>query len=362
MNERFHEDWSHDHAWGWQQNRAVVGHNLKIAWNLMRINSVRPSERYVELARKIARGDAAVGADRQRGGWYDVMEREKEDGQEWYRYVWHDRKAWWQQEQAILAYLILAGILGDDEYVPRRGMRRRSTTQVPRPRCRQRLLQRARERSPVPARERAAEGQPLDVGLPLDGALLPGGDVHEPADHEAAARPALQAEGGRLPRPDPPRGARHPPAGSVRIEQVWVDGKPWDEFDGEKLTVRCRKARRCGCGFGWCPPSRSSTGSKAARRRRLPRPQRVPPRHDPSGAPTSKTTPRRSGTKWFAPTPTGLSSCSPSWSPSPRRPSASSSSSGQGPADQGNSYHRRQRRCEAGVPPTIPSPEAQERG
>ena len=24
--------------WGWQQNRAVVGHNLKIAWNLMRIH------------------------------------------------------------------------------------------------------------------------------------------------------------------------------------------------------------------------------------------------------------------------------------------------------------------------------------
>jgi anti-anti-sigma factor len=44
------------------------------------------------------------------------MEREKTDSQEWYRYTWHDRKAWWQQEQAILAYLILAGILGDDQY------------------------------------------------------------------------------------------------------------------------------------------------------------------------------------------------------------------------------------------------------
>jgi anti-anti-sigma factor len=27
------------------------------------------------------------------------------------------------------------------------------------------------------------------------------------------------------------------PPGSVRIEQVWVDGKPWDEFDGDKMTV-----------------------------------------------------------------------------------------------------------------------------
>ena len=36
------EDWSHDNSWGWQQDRAVVGHNLKIAWNLMRIQHARP--------------------------------------------------------------------------------------------------------------------------------------------------------------------------------------------------------------------------------------------------------------------------------------------------------------------------------
>ena len=29
----------------------------------------------------------------------------------------HDRKAWWQQEQAILAYLILAGVHKKPEYV-----------------------------------------------------------------------------------------------------------------------------------------------------------------------------------------------------------------------------------------------------
>ena len=33
-----------------------------------------------------------------------------------HRFVWHDRKAWWQQEQAILAYLILYGSLGDPDY------------------------------------------------------------------------------------------------------------------------------------------------------------------------------------------------------------------------------------------------------
>ena len=37
-------------------------------------------------------------------------------GDEVHRFAFHDRKAWWQQEQGILAYLILHGVLGDPEY------------------------------------------------------------------------------------------------------------------------------------------------------------------------------------------------------------------------------------------------------
>jgi mannose/cellobiose epimerase-like protein (N-acyl-D-glucosamine 2-epimerase family) len=116
VQERFHADWKHDTNWGWQQNRAVVGHNLKIAWNLMRIHHMRPNQKYVDLAQRIAAVMPQVGSDLQRGGWYDVMERMLQEGQEVHRFVWHDRKAWWQQEQAILAYLILAGSLKDPEY------------------------------------------------------------------------------------------------------------------------------------------------------------------------------------------------------------------------------------------------------
>ncbi len=116
VQERFNEDWSQDTSWGWQQNRAVVGHNLKIAWNLMRMNSLKPKSEYSDLATKIASMMPQVGSDRQRGGWYDVVERYLGAGQENHRFVWHDRKAWWQQEQAILAYLILAGCLDNDEY------------------------------------------------------------------------------------------------------------------------------------------------------------------------------------------------------------------------------------------------------
>lgn len=117
VQERFFEDWSHDKSWGWQQDNAVVGHNLKIAWNLMRMNSLRPKDQYVAFARKIAGLMSEAGSDRQRGGWYDVVARTLAPGEEYYRFTWHDRKAWWQQEQAILAYMILKGVLKDDEYL-----------------------------------------------------------------------------------------------------------------------------------------------------------------------------------------------------------------------------------------------------
>ncbi len=116
VQEKFYEDWSHDRTHMWQQNRAVVGHNLKIAWNLMRMNSLRPKEKYQALARKIGDIMPPVGSDQQRGGWYDVMERNLGPGEQLHRFAFHDRKAWWQQEQAILAYLILGGLLGEEEY------------------------------------------------------------------------------------------------------------------------------------------------------------------------------------------------------------------------------------------------------
>ena len=117
VQEKFREDWSYDTTHMWQQNRGVVGHNLKIAWNLMRMYSLKPKKAYEDLARKIAKMMPTVGGDRQRGGWYDVMERLLGEGETIHRFAFHDRKAWWQQEQGILAYLILKGILGDEEYL-----------------------------------------------------------------------------------------------------------------------------------------------------------------------------------------------------------------------------------------------------
>jgi len=117
VQERFHEDWSKDQSWGWQQNRSVVGHNLKIAWNLMRMHALKPKAAYEDMARKIGALMPAAGSDPQRCGWYDVVERVSRPSGKDFEFVWHDRKAWWQQEQAILAYHILHGVLGDAGYL-----------------------------------------------------------------------------------------------------------------------------------------------------------------------------------------------------------------------------------------------------
>ena len=116
VQEKFFGDWSPDRHYGQQQDRAIVGHNLKIAWNLTRVNSLRPKAGYVAFAKKIAEVMPTVGMDAQRGGWYDMMERHTGPGERYHRLVWHDRKAWWQQEQGILAYQILNAVFGEPLY------------------------------------------------------------------------------------------------------------------------------------------------------------------------------------------------------------------------------------------------------
>ena len=238
VNERFFEDWSHDLTWRWQQNQAVVGHNLKIAWNLMRINNIKADNRYVELARKIGTIMPTVGMDRQRGGWYDVMERTLKEGEEAYRFSWHDRKAWWQQEQGILAYQILYGVLNQEEY-----------------------LRLARESSSfyntffLDHDDGSVYFNVLNNGLPylmgnerLKGSHSMSGyhsielcylaqvytnflNTKQPLD--LYFKPMTDGFGNDVLRVQPDI----LPPGSVRISEVWVDGNPWTKFDADKLTV-----------------------------------------------------------------------------------------------------------------------------
>ncbi len=117
MQEKFHEDWSHDITHMWQQNRGVPGHNLKVAWNITRMYNLTPKAKYKWFAERIAAEMPKVTMDVQRAGWYDVMERLTGPGEELHRFAFHDRKAWWQQEQGILAYLIMNGVFGGEEYL-----------------------------------------------------------------------------------------------------------------------------------------------------------------------------------------------------------------------------------------------------
>jgi mannose/cellobiose epimerase-like protein (N-acyl-D-glucosamine 2-epimerase family) len=237
VNERFNNDWSHDLGHTWQQNRAVVGHNLKIAWNLMRMNALKPKASYRELAEKIARIMPDAGSDRQRGGWYDVVERTLRPGEDRYRFAWHDRKAWWQQEQAILAYLILAGDLGNEEY-----------------------LRHAREAQSfynaffLDHDEGAVYFNVLSTGLPylLGTERLKGS--HSMSMYHSAELCYLAATYTNLlvrrqplplwfkPLPNASRTLRVAPdllpPGRIRLDEVEIDGKPYEVYDSQALTIQ----------------------------------------------------------------------------------------------------------------------------
>ncbi|GAA2267551.1 MULTISPECIES: AGE family epimerase/isomerase [Kitasatospora] len=239
VQERFHEDWSPDRTWGWQQDRAVVGHNLKIAWNLTRIRALHDKPEYAALAERIAEIMPPVGSDQQRGGWYDVVDRKADPDSGTHRLVWHDRKAWWQQEQAILAYLILAGVSGDPEH--------------------RRL-----------AREAAsfynaffldyddggvyfnvlADGMPYLVGTErLKGSHSMAGYHALELCYLAAVYTGLLNDSAPLTLHFRPRPEAYPdrilrvapdllPTGSVQIGRVWIDDEPFEDFDAKALTVK----------------------------------------------------------------------------------------------------------------------------
>ena len=238
VNERFHEDWSHDLEWGWQHDRAVVGHNLKIAWNLMRIHSLSAKATYADLANKIAHLMPDHGMDKQRTGWYDVVERVLQEGQTVHRFAWHDRKAWWQQEQGILAYLILAGIEKQADY-----------------------LRYARESAAFYNAwfldqdsggvyfNVLANGMPYLMGTEREKGSHSMSGYHsfelcylacvysnllvtkQPVDLYFKPKPGAFADNLLRVSPD------ILPAGAIRIDSVEVGGAPYDRFDADKLTV-----------------------------------------------------------------------------------------------------------------------------
>jgi mannose/cellobiose epimerase-like protein (N-acyl-D-glucosamine 2-epimerase family) len=245
VQEKFLEDWSPDYTHMWQQNRGVIGHNLKIAWNLMRMFGEKPKPEYEAFARKIAELMPAIGGDPQRGGWYDVMERLLGPGEEKHRFAFHDRKAWWQQEQGILAYLILHGVLGDPQY-----------------------LKISRETSAfynsffLDHDEGAVYFNVLANGVPyLMGTERLKGSHSISGYHTFELCYLAQVYTNLLITQQPlelyfkplPGGFRDNvlrvapdilPAGRVKLEKVWVDDEPYSDFDAERMTVNLPKTEQ----------------------------------------------------------------------------------------------------------------------
>ncbi|MGL5879172.1 MAG: AGE family epimerase/isomerase, partial [Xenococcaceae cyanobacterium] len=120
VNERFFRNWEPEHDWRWQRNRAVVGHNLKIAWNLTRVanyyyfsadkvmaedceeaeRSKKLADDLMKLADKLGTTMADLGVDLFRGGIFDTLERNPANGFP-IEFPWSNTKDFWQQEQAL---------------------------------------------------------------------------------------------------------------------------------------------------------------------------------------------------------------------------------------------------------------------
>jgi hypothetical protein len=151
----------------------------------------------------------------------------------------HDRKAWWQQEQGILAFLILCGVLGNEEY-----------------------LKLARESSAfynaffLDHDEGAVYFNVLANGVPyIMGAERLKGSHSMSGYHSFELCYLAQVYTNLLITQQPlelyfkpmPEGFKDNvlrvapdllPPGRVRLEKVWVDGEPYRDFDTERLTVK----------------------------------------------------------------------------------------------------------------------------
>ncbi|OPY03034.1 MAG: Cellobiose 2-epimerase [Syntrophorhabdus sp. PtaB.Bin047] len=123
VNERFDANWKPNHSWGWQQNRAIVGHNLKIAWNLTRVANyymcqgrTKEAEAAMTVAKQLGNAMVKNGLDPLRGGCFDAVERNPGNHLP-VEFVWGNHKDFWQQEQGILAYLVLFGYTHKRNYL-----------------------------------------------------------------------------------------------------------------------------------------------------------------------------------------------------------------------------------------------------
>jgi mannose/cellobiose epimerase-like protein (N-acyl-D-glucosamine 2-epimerase family) len=242
--ERFNRDWTPDLTYTWQQNRAVVGHNLKIAWILTRLHHLTGDDSLLKVARDCADKMMIHGEDLRRGGWYDVVERQPDPRTGRYELTWHDRKAWWQQEQGILAYYVLYGTTGSQAYLDaaRAGSAFYNTVFVD-------------HDDGEGFFDVQADGTPYLLGDRADKGSHSRGGYHSLEltyfAHLYANLLVARREVGLHFRPGRSEEGQifsvRPisfPGGSVRLSAVTIDGKPYSSFDPALMTITLPRSDR----------------------------------------------------------------------------------------------------------------------
>ena len=124
QGEKEEQDWVPDKNWNWQQDLGVVGHNLKISWNLTRVGNwylakgeQEKADSLFNLAERLGKDMGVIGIDQVRSGVYDTMQRDVSALDVPIQFGWENTKDFWQQEQGILAYLIMYGQNRDPEFL-----------------------------------------------------------------------------------------------------------------------------------------------------------------------------------------------------------------------------------------------------
>lgn len=106
-----------DSNWNWDngETMTIMGHVLKSAWCLARVNQIDPRGEYIDAAEVLMNDVLTHGYDHDLGGPYKDYDRVSGD-----MLMWGNpdtAKAWWQMEQAITSGLTLYQETGDETYL-----------------------------------------------------------------------------------------------------------------------------------------------------------------------------------------------------------------------------------------------------
>ncbi len=110
IGENFTREWDYDPEGGQFGDQTICGHNFKAVWALVRMHVITGESVFLTEALNLLEFVRDTCLDGDRGGVYDMVDRAT--GQ----LVYGDQKAWWQQEQGMLALQLLSAVAGKSYY------------------------------------------------------------------------------------------------------------------------------------------------------------------------------------------------------------------------------------------------------